>query len=107
MLIKRCLIFFLVLGHIWVNGVAASIHSTEDYQHKHDVEHYHFFDSDKVVSHDEWNHDHDDCTHNHMQFQLSESVSLQLQAKLLPHDDELDWQFSSTAFSPPVPPPTH
>lgn len=89
-----------------INGVAASVHITEDYQHEHAVEHRHFLSSDDNVIHDEWQHDHEDSAHMHLEFQMSDVQPYQFQHIKAGRFVESERLFSSTAHSPPVPPPT-
>jgi hypothetical protein len=106
-MLKKVLFCLLMINHIMINGVAASVHMTEDYQHEHAVEHSHFGASNKIVSHDEWNHDHDEGTHMHLEFQLADAQQYQFQHSKTVRFVDVERLFSSTAYSPPVPPPNH
>ena len=103
---KQLLIFLLIAGHIIVNGVAAAVHMTEDYEHGHDVPHQHFLTGDKVVIQDIGHHDHDEGAHMHLEFQLSDATLYQFKHVQIGRYYELKRLFSSTDYSPPVPPPT-
>ena len=106
MFIKRCFIVFLVIGQILVNGVAASVHITEDYQHNHDVPHQHFFSEQHTVINDDLHHDHEEGAHMHLEYQLSGPLLIQFQTDSVLDHTESEWLVPVISFSPPVPPPT-
>jgi len=104
---KRFLIFFLVIGHILVNGVAAAVHVTEDYQHQHEVPHSHLLSDAEQAINDDWQHDHEESAHMHLEFQLSETAKIAFKQCTMGNYSEAKRLFSTLAVSPPVPPPTH
>lgn len=106
MFIKRCFIVFLVIGQILVNGVAASVHITEDYEHQHDVPHQHFLSEQRIVINDDLHHDHEESAHMHLEYQLSDPLQIQFQTSSVPVRAEVKSLVPVISFSPPVPPPT-
>jgi hypothetical protein len=102
---KQILIFLLIAGHIIVNGVAAAVHMTEEYNHCHETQHQHFFSNDEIVSHDDGHHEHEEGAHMHLEFQLSDAQQYLRPKQLVTHHDEIKRAFSSAAYAPPVPPP--
>lgn len=104
---KRFFIFCLVIGHILVNGVASAVHMTEDTQHEHQVSHSHLLsDRDQVIN-DDWQHEHEEGAHMHLEFQMSDSPKMSFKQGSRGHYSEPKWQFSTLTASPPVPPPTY
>jgi len=97
-----------MLGHILVNGVAASVHMTEDYKHEHNVEHTHLFSNDKhVINDDCQHHEHAERAHMHAEFQLSDMATIGFTQYAISRYIDMQPSFPTLALSPPVPPPTH
>tara|TARA_R110002111_G_scaffold171448_7_gene237005 strand:- start:198 stop:488 length:291 start_codon:yes stop_codon:yes gene_type:complete len=95
-----------MLGHILVNGVAASVHMTEDYEHEHEAVHSHLLSNNEHVINDDGQHDHGEGAHMHLEFQLSDMVKVTFKQCTISSCAEVEWLFSTLSLSPPVPPPT-
>lgn len=105
-MMKSVFTLLLIMSHILVNGVAASVHMTEDYDHEHDVEHSHYFSSEPTSVSDDWQHDHNDEAHMHVVFQLPNTVNIEVSRPTVTTESDTARQLVTTNSSPPVPPPT-
>ena len=103
---KRFFIFCIVISHILVNGVAAAVHMTEDYQHEHQVSHSHLLSDAADVINDDWQHGHDEGAHMHLEFQMPDSTKIAFKQGSRGHLSEPKSPFSTLIYSPPTPPPT-